>query len=88
MRMRWISRFGVRFAADFADIFEVRGVTRERRGERLDDIVEHDAVILSYQRSGRCQCAGCTLPALRPPSASQLPKFSLTPSRTQLPSHI
>ena len=29
-------------AADFADIFEVRGVTRDRRGERLEDIVEPD----------------------------------------------
>lgn len=41
--------FGLRFAADFADIFEVRGVTRERRGERLEDIVEPDSVVLSYQ---------------------------------------
>jgi glycogen debranching enzyme len=36
--------FGLRFAADFADIFEVRGVTRERRGERLEDVVEADSV--------------------------------------------
>jgi len=41
--------FRVRFAADFADIFEVRGVTRKRRGERLADIVETDSVILSYR---------------------------------------
>ena len=31
--------FSLRFAADFTDIFEVRGVTRERRGERLEDVV-------------------------------------------------
>ena len=41
--------FGLRFAADFADIFEVRGVTRERRGERLEDVVESDSVTLSYK---------------------------------------
>jgi len=41
--------FRLRFAADFADIFEVRGVTRKRRGERLEDIVEEDSVILSYR---------------------------------------
>ena len=41
--------FRLRFAADFADIFEVRGVTRKRRGERLEDIVEADSVILSYR---------------------------------------
>ena len=41
--------FSLRFAADFADIFEVRGITRERRGERLEDVVETDSVILSYR---------------------------------------
>jgi glycogen debranching enzyme len=41
--------FRLRFAADFADIFEVRGVTRKRRGDRLKDIVEADSVILSYR---------------------------------------
>ena len=41
--------FRLRFAADFADIFEVRGVTRKRRGERLEDIVAADSVILSYR---------------------------------------
>ena len=41
--------FGLRFATDFADIFEVRGVTRERRGERLEDKVENDTVVLSYR---------------------------------------
>ncbi len=41
--------FGVRFAADFADIFEVRGVTRKCRGERLEDRIGTDAVVLSYR---------------------------------------
>ena len=41
--------FSLRFAADFADIFEVRGVRRERRGERLKDVVEASTVVLSYR---------------------------------------
>ena len=41
--------FGLRFAADFADIFEVRGVTRERRGEQLAHKVESGRVVLSYR---------------------------------------
>jgi glycogen debranching enzyme len=41
--------FSLRFAADFADIFEVRGVRRERRGERLEDVLEADTVVLSYR---------------------------------------
>jgi glycogen debranching enzyme len=40
---------GLRFAADFADIFEVRGVTRKRRGDRLEDTVGRDSVVLSYR---------------------------------------
>ncbi len=37
------------FGADFADIFEVRGVVRERRGRRLDPLVTEDAVELGYE---------------------------------------
>ena len=40
--------FGLRFAADFADIFEVRGVTRTRRGDRLHDITDANTAVLSY----------------------------------------
>jgi glycogen debranching enzyme len=36
------------FASDFADIFEVRGVRRERRGRYLTGIVEAGSVTLSY----------------------------------------
>lgn len=36
------------FGADFADIFEVRGVERERRGERLPTLVEEGAVVFGY----------------------------------------
>jgi len=37
------------FDADFADVFEVRGTQRERRGRRLDDQISDSAVILSYE---------------------------------------
>jgi glycogen debranching enzyme len=39
----------IEFAADFADIFEVRGVHRARRGERLPDVLEKDQVTLHYR---------------------------------------
>ena len=38
----------LQFDADFADIFEVRGTKRDRRGKRLPNRVEEDSVILSY----------------------------------------
>ena len=34
--------------ADFADIFEVRGVRRQRRGYKLEAIVKHDGIRLGY----------------------------------------
>lgn len=34
--------------ADFADMFEVRGVKRQRRGERLEDLLESDGLVFSY----------------------------------------
>src|SRR4051794_11661138 len=37
------------FEADFADIFEVRGEKRTRRGETLPDVVERGTVTLEYQ---------------------------------------
>ncbi len=37
------------FDADFADVFEVRGTTRERRGRRLPTEVKENSVILSYE---------------------------------------
>jgi glycogen debranching enzyme len=54
--------FSVTFTADFADIFEVRGMHRERKGRRLEDRVEKDLVLLSYEgldhtiRQTRIQC--------------------------------
>jgi glycogen debranching enzyme len=37
-----------RFNADFADIFEVRGTKRERRGQRMNELVRPDNVQLVY----------------------------------------
>ena len=37
------------FNADYADIFEVRGSKRERRGVRHDPVVDGASVILSYE---------------------------------------
>jgi glycogen debranching enzyme len=36
------------FAADFADIFEVRGMSRRARGRDLSPVVEADSVVLGY----------------------------------------
>ena len=41
--------FSLRYSADFADIFEVRGMHRQKRGRRLNDHVEKDQVLLSYE---------------------------------------
>jgi glycogen debranching enzyme len=52
----------VAIGADFADIFEVRGARRERRGRRLEDRIESDSILLSYEgldnvvRQTRIQC--------------------------------
>jgi glycogen debranching enzyme len=37
------------FDADFADIFEVRGTVREKRGERLEEQISGNSVLLSYE---------------------------------------
>jgi glycogen debranching enzyme len=42
-------RFSLRFEADYADIFEVRGTRRPRRGRMLPPTVEAGTVVLSYQ---------------------------------------
>jgi glycogen debranching enzyme len=41
--------FSIAFNADFADIFEVRGMHRSKKGKRLPDRVEKDSVLLSYE---------------------------------------
>ena len=39
----------IKFAADFADVFEVRGTTRAHSGQRLADETTSDAVIMAYR---------------------------------------
>lgn len=41
-------RVGIEFASDFADLFEVRGTLRARRGRHLPAVVEQNGVLLSY----------------------------------------
>lgn len=42
-------RISIEFEADFADIFEVRGMERERRGRRLPAMVADDALLFPYE---------------------------------------
>jgi glycogen debranching enzyme len=42
-------RIEVAFAADFADLFEVRGTIRGKRGRLLPAAIEQDCVLLSYK---------------------------------------
>jgi glycogen debranching enzyme len=39
----------VQFAADYADIFEVRGTSRERRGRLIEPTMGRSSVVLGYQ---------------------------------------
>ncbi|MCU1304148.1 MAG: glycoside hydrolase [Candidatus Sulfotelmatobacter sp.] len=54
--------FSLTVGADFADIFEVRGMQRQKRGSRLEDRIEKHFVLLSYEgldktiRQTRIQC--------------------------------
>ena len=45
------------FASDFADIFEVRGIRRERRGESWAQLTQQEqrAPVLSRSRRGRAR---------------------------------
>jgi glycogen debranching enzyme len=44
----------IEFDADFADIFEVRGLERERCGRRLPPRISHDEVLLAYEGLDKC----------------------------------
>src|SRR5262249_48051852 len=39
----------IEFDADFADIFELRGTNRERRGRRLEPEIMEDGLVLAYK---------------------------------------
>ena len=41
--------FSFHFEADFADIFEVRGTKRPRKGRHLEPVIEESAVVLGYE---------------------------------------
>jgi glycogen debranching enzyme len=42
-------RLSLQFAADYADIFEVRGFVRTRRGDPIGPTAEDDRVVIGYQ---------------------------------------
>ena len=48
-RQRITTRLRIRYAADYADIFEIQGMARKARGEDLPPSVETSAVVLSYR---------------------------------------
>lgn len=64
----------IQFAADFADIFEVRGITRERRGQKLPAKVGNGEILLAYKgldgivRHAHVTCS----PAPKQSSASEI----------------
>ena len=53
----------LQFDADFADIFEVRGFKRERKGQRLEGVIDGGSISLAYQgldgvnRRTRLECS-------------------------------
>lgn len=55
--------FSLKYDADFADIFEVRGSTRPRRGRRLTDTIDGSTILMTYEgldgvvRRTRMECA-------------------------------
>ena len=74
------------FDADFADIFEVRGTKRERKGRRLPDRVEGDCAVLAYE--GLDGVHRRTLLQFSPPAASLSPteaqfRVALEPKQEQ-----
>ena len=48
-REHFAAQVSIRFATDFADLFEVRGMSRTRRGERLETLVSANDVQLRYR---------------------------------------
>ncbi len=41
-------RIEIAFGADFADLFEVRGTSRARKGRQLPAVIKRDSILLSY----------------------------------------
>ncbi len=59
------------FDADFTDIFEVRGMARERRGQRLEEQINGNSVILSYKGLDRVIRQTCIRSDANPVRASE-----------------
>ncbi len=76
------------FEADFADIFEVRGEKRPRRGRRLPDEIDRDGVLIAYEgldhirRSTRIACSAETCSGRR--RSNHCSASSRCPQRSQL----
>jgi glycogen debranching enzyme len=55
--------FSIEFAADFADIFEVRGMTRQRRGHQREPRLQPQGILFTYEgldrrvRRTRIECS-------------------------------
>ena len=60
----------IRFSTDFADLFEVRGTRRERKGQRLPNVVFDDGVRLSYRGLDGISRYTCIHCSQRPESVS------------------
>jgi glycogen debranching enzyme len=74
------------FESDFADIFEVRGTKRVKKGQRLTDTLEGDTVILSYlgldNVSRKTRLAFTPRPRLLNPRQARY-EFTLEPKQEQ-----
>jgi glycogen debranching enzyme len=60
-----------RFGADFVDVFEVRGLRRERRGERLEPVCDGATVRLAYR--GLDKVVRTTVLSFEPPPQELMP---------------
>src|ERR1700760_2309331 len=79
-------RIEIAFAADFVDLFEVRGTVRERHGEHKKPVVGTDTVVLAYlgldNRERRMQLRFDPTPA-RLTGGQACFEFELQPHKTE-----
>lgn len=73
-------KFFLQFAADFADIFEVRGMHRERRGRKLPAEISRDTVVLGYEGLDGRVC--------RTKLVSDPPPDELTETKAEYTTHL